>query len=84
MFKDENINKVHKKNVPYQIKANKDEDILINIIELISKSQFITVKELSQILNLTPATTQRKLKKLQVQKRIVRVGAKKTGSWELL
>jgi len=53
------------------------------IYQLILQNGKYTVQELSKIVGLSVASTQRRLDSLQKEKRIVRVGSKKSGKWEI-
>lgn len=79
---DKPIDKVRENKGAYLSYRNKDEDVLSRLIDLIKENQYATVKELSEQVSKPPATVQRKLKKLQEQERIIRVGSKKTGYWK--
>ncbi|MFA5815763.1 MAG: ATP-binding protein [Bacteroidales bacterium] len=53
------------------------------IIELIEANNFITISELAEFLGVTTRTIERKIKKLQTENKIRRVGSDKTGHWIL-
>ena len=53
------------------------------IIELIEANNFITISELAEFLGVTTRTIERKIKKLQSENKIRRVGSDKTGHWIL-
>lgn len=53
------------------------------IYDILRTNQNINVKELSTKLDLTEASVQRRLQALQDEQRIKRIGAKKSGHWEV-
>lgn len=53
------------------------------IFELVKENGNYTVKDLSRLTGLTTASVQRRLQLLQDNKRIVRLGSKKSGRWEM-
>jgi len=53
------------------------------IIELIEANNLITISELAEFLGVTTRTVERKIKKLQTENKIRRVGSDKTGHWIL-
>ena len=55
-----------------------------HIINLIESNKTITISDISKILNIPKRTIEREIQKLQENKRITRVGAKKNGYWEIL
>ena len=54
------------------------------IINLIKSDNFITISQISDILNIPKRTIEREIQKLQENKRITRVGAKKNGYWQIM
>lgn len=68
---------------PSKSKTQIIEEEQDQILELIRENSDLTVKDISHILQITPASAQRRLKSMQDQKLIKRVGSKKTGKWEV-
>ncbi len=54
------------------------------IYQLIVQNGNITVREISKIVGLSLASTQRRLDVLQREKRVLRVGSKKSGEWTII
>lgn len=70
----------------YDMKVSKSSSVKEEkdlIYDLLAEEGHVTVKELSAELNMTDASVQRRLKALQDEKRIRRVGSKKTGYWKV-
>jgi predicted HTH transcriptional regulator len=68
-------------NVAINVVLNKREQ---QIYELLYNYSNETAETIASSLNITPRTAQRHLKSLQSKGAIVRVGAKKTGYWEVI
>jgi ATP-dependent DNA helicase RecG len=54
-----------------------------NIYDLISKNANYTVKQISKAIGISEASVQRRLESLQKEKRICRIGSKKSGKWKI-
>jgi len=54
------------------------------IISMISKKPEITINDMAESLNLTRRTVLRELKQLIAQKRINRIGGRKSGYWQII
>ena len=61
----------------YRVKEEKN--LIYNLLEEDGKK---TVRDISKVLNISEASVQRRLQSLQKDKRIKRVGSKKTGYWK--
>lgn len=59
-------------------------DIQRKILEIISKNEKITQKEISTILDVSPRTVERNINILKKKKVFERIGSDKTGCWRIL
>lgn len=53
------------------------------ILELIVKNSNITILQLSEIIGISARTVERNIKKLQKENKLKRIGADKSGYWEI-
>jgi ATP-dependent DNA helicase RecG len=54
------------------------------VYQLVKQNESLTVKQISNIVGISQASAQRRLDALQKDKRISRVGSKKTGKWKII
>lgn len=68
------------------VKENNDtlNSKIDTVFSLIKENKHITANEISQQLDISLSTAKRRLKKLNEQGKIKRVGSDKTGFWEIL
>lgn len=65
-------------------KASEIEKEKEYIYSLVKENGNYTVKDISRIMGISIASAQRRLQALQDDKRIRRIGSKKSGKWEIL
>lgn len=66
------------------IGMNRHDSLSLQIVQNMKADPFITKDELAEILQVSPRTIAARLKELQADARIRRVGPPKTGHWEVL
>jgi predicted HTH transcriptional regulator len=59
-------------------------DMSEKILELISKNKNITIKELSEKIDVSSRSIERNIKKLQDDNKLKRIGGYKGGYWEII
>jgi len=60
------------------------KDVGKDVFSLIEKQGNITIPQISKILNITERTVERHIFKLKLQKKVLRIGGKKNGHWQVI
>jgi ATP-dependent DNA helicase RecG len=70
--------------IPLKSSGEMTGEISMDIINLLKQNPSMTIPKISEIIGVSTSTIERKIRILQKQNKLIRIGSTKAGQWKIL